>query len=639
MSIGGREHQAPALTIAPSGTPRATLAKRAAVLAAVTAVLFFCYWRQSQSAPVSSDGAGNVLQAWDMLHGNVLLHNWWVSDVSFYTTELPQYVLIEALLGFGSWVVHVGAAMTYTLLVLLAALVAKGNAQGREGLGRALLAAGIMLSPQLSATSVLLLSPDHTGTAVPVLVIWLLIDRVAPGGRGGHGGKGFPPTGGLGGMKSPPRVGGSGGSSPRAKWLVPVLVGVGFLWSIVADSVVLLTSIVPLVLVCAVRSCPGLIRGGERPAPKWYELSLAGAAAVAGVAGAFAPRLMAALGGYRESRVGTGADFSQLQHGSWVTFQAALELFGANFFGAKPAIEVVFVAVHLAGVIMVIWALGVAAGRFFRFGDLIVPVFAVAIVLNLGAYLISPHARDILGAREIAGVLPLGAVLAGRILGGRILGSLLPGARVLGDPVLADPVLADPVLADPVLADPVLADPVLADPVLADPVLADPVLGGYRPGQRVRAARWTAPRWTLATLAVITAGYLGALGYGAAQDPVPAANEPLAAWLTAHGLTGGLASYWQSNSTALDSHGRLLVSAVTLGGNSRLVPYLWETDDANYNPSLHYANFVVADGFGAVPGLQTAVVLTFGQPERTYHADGYTIMVWNRNLLAKLGHM
>jgi hypothetical protein len=293
---------------------------------------------------------------------------------------------------------------------------------------------------------------------------------------------------------------------------------------------------------------------------------------------------MAALGGYRESRVGTGADFSQLQHGSWVTFQAALELFGANFFGAKPAIEVVFVAVHLAGVIMVIWALGVAAGRFFRFGDLIVPVFAVAIVLNLGAYLISPHARDILGAREIAGVLPLGAVLAGRILGGRILGSLLPGARVLGDPVLADPVLADPVLADPVLADPVLADPVLA-------------------------------------------------------DPVPAANEPLAAWLTAHGLTGGLASYWQSNSTALDSHGRLLVSAVTLGGNSRLVPYLWETDDANYNPSLHYANFVVADGFGAVPGLQTAVVLTFGQPERTYHADGYTIMVWNRNLLAKLGHM
>ena len=34
-----------------------------------------------------------------------------------------------------------------------------------------------MLAPQLSATSIVLLSPDHTGTAVPLLVIWLLIDR------------------------------------------------------------------------------------------------------------------------------------------------------------------------------------------------------------------------------------------------------------------------------------------------------------------------------------------------------------------------------------------------------------------------------------------------------------------------------
>ena len=60
--------------------------------------------------------------------------------------------------------------MTYTLLVLLAALLARGRARGRAGLARALLAGGIMLAPQLGATSVLLLSPDHTGTAVPLLV-------------------------------------------------------------------------------------------------------------------------------------------------------------------------------------------------------------------------------------------------------------------------------------------------------------------------------------------------------------------------------------------------------------------------------------------------------------------------------------
>jgi hypothetical protein len=546
MSVGGREQEAPALATVPSETPAFRLAKRAGVVVLAAAVLFFCYWRQSQSVPLGSDGSGNALQAWDMLHGNLLLHNWWVSDVSFYTTELPQYVLIEAMLGLGTWVVHVGAAMTYTLLVLLAALLAKGHADGRPGLARALLAGGLMLSPQLSATGIVLLSPDHTGTAVPLLVIWLLIDRSRP------------------------------------RWFVPVLVCLLFTWTMVADSVVLLTGIVPLVLVCALRACPGLVRGGERPTSRWYELGLAGAAAVAGVAGSFAPRVMAALGGYREWHVGTDADFGQLQHGAWVTFQVFLELFGANVFGdsfsgAKPAIEVIFVVLHLAGAVAVLCALAVAARRFFRFGELIVPVFAVAIVLNLGAYMVSSHALSLLGAREAAGVLPLGAVLAGRTLGDR-----LPAAQ--------------------------------------------------------RAARWAkSPKgWFLPVLAVIAAGYLGAFAYGAVQASVPPADEPLASWLVAHRLSDGLAGYWQANSTTLDSGGQVLVSGVTLAGDGRLAPYQWETNDSDYDPSLHYANFVVVDGPAPLRGGQAAAVLTFGSPLRTYHADGYTIMVWDTNLLTKL---
>ena len=47
----------------------------------------------------SVDGSSNVLQAWDMLHGNLLLRNWWLSDVSFYTTELPEYMLVELVRG------------------------------------------------------------------------------------------------------------------------------------------------------------------------------------------------------------------------------------------------------------------------------------------------------------------------------------------------------------------------------------------------------------------------------------------------------------------------------------------------------------------------------------------------------------
>src|SRR5215468_4465457 len=115
-------------------------AGRAGVVAVAAAVLFVCYWRQSLTQPVSSDGAANALQAWDMLHGNLLLHGWLLSDVSFYTTELPQYMLIEAIRGLGPGVVNLAAAMTYTLLVLLTGLLAKGGADGREGRARFLLA-------------------------------------------------------------------------------------------------------------------------------------------------------------------------------------------------------------------------------------------------------------------------------------------------------------------------------------------------------------------------------------------------------------------------------------------------------------------------------------------------------------------
>ena len=211
------------------------------------------------------------------------------------------------------------------------------------------------------------------------------------------------------------------------------------------------------------------------------------------------------------------------------------------------------------------------AARIFRFGELIVPTFAVAIVLNLGAYMISTHAQDLLGAREMAAVLPLGAVLAGRVLGDRI-------------------------------------------------------------PAWIRAAK----RWFVPVLAVLTAGYLATLGFGAAQAAVPPVSESLATWLAAHQLTDGLAGYWQANSTTVDSRGQIVVSAVVQDSSDRLVPYQWETDDANYDPARHYANFVVAGGPTGLPGMQLSAELTFGRPARVYRAGGYTVMVWDTNILAKL---
>lgn len=115
-----------------------------------TLVLFWCYLRLSQSNAVNSDGAGVVLQGWDMVHGNVLLSGWQPADVTFATFEAPVDGLVAAVHGLNPDAVHITAAIVYTLVVLTAALLAKGTARGVEGVVRAVLAAGILVTPGIS---------------------------------------------------------------------------------------------------------------------------------------------------------------------------------------------------------------------------------------------------------------------------------------------------------------------------------------------------------------------------------------------------------------------------------------------------------------------------------------------------------
>ena len=104
---------------------RRLLAAAAAVLA--VALLFVAYLQVSRTYPENSDESNDLLMAWDMLHGNVLLHGWYLSDVSFITTELPQYLMLERLFGLHTDTAHIAAAMTYTLVVVLAVLLARGR--------------------------------------------------------------------------------------------------------------------------------------------------------------------------------------------------------------------------------------------------------------------------------------------------------------------------------------------------------------------------------------------------------------------------------------------------------------------------------------------------------------------------------
>ncbi|MGO9781039.1 MAG: hypothetical protein ACLPKE_11065 [Streptosporangiaceae bacterium] len=531
-------------------TSRPARRRRWAWVAGFTAAgiaLFAAYIRLSATYPVNSDGANIVLMSWDMLHGNLLLHNWWMSDVSFYTTELPEYVLIDAIRGLSPDVTHIAAALTYTLAVVLAALLAKGRAGSREGLARVLLSAGIMLAPQLGVgIFVLLLSVGHIGTAVPALAVWLLLD--------------------LG---------------PR-RWYIPVIAGVMLAWAMIADSLVLVVAIAPLVIVSVSRAVPLLATG--RPGPgrgtalrlrsAWYELSLAAAAAAAWVASWLAGKAIHALGGYTLHAVPFRLVApAQLGVHAATTGDSLLALFGANFGGLHSGVAVAFAVLHLAGLALVAWALARVVRRWAAAG-LVDQLLAVAIVINLAVYLFGSFSSGVLNGREIALVLPFGAALAGRSLG--------------------------------------------------------PVLAQARPAPR-------AARLTLVLLAVL-AGYLACLGYELAQPVSPPANARLASWLQDHHLDHGLSGYWQASVVTIDSGGQVTIRAVTeLGGG--IVPYRWEAKSTWYSPARQYANFVVLQnqpGFFNYWYPPSQVGATFGAPARTYQLGPYTVLVWTHNLMPAL---
>ena len=375
-------------TSAPSpGARWRWLAAIAWVLAAVAG--FAVYLRLASTRAVNSDGSSQALQAWDILHGNVLLHDWALRDASLYTIDTSEYVLIEMAHGLSAGVVQIGAAVTYTLAVLLAAALAKGAATGREAAVRMLLAAGIMLAPQLdSGTNVLLSSPDHMATSVPVMLALLILDR-----------------------------------GPR-RWYVPAAVTVLLAWSVIGDQLVLVVAILPLIAVCAVRVVQTMARRRAPWRENRQELALAAGGVVAALVGVAAPHVIRALGGYQ--MLPLDSSFSPLHtilgHNVPITGDGFLLLGGAYFPGLPASAQTWFVILHVVGVALAALGVAVTAWRFFR-GEALVPqLLLVGIVLNVAAYALGTHAIILPNTREMAPVLPLSAALAGRQLPGLLAG-------------------------------------------------------------------------------------------------------------------------------------------------------------------------------------------------------------------------
>jgi hypothetical protein len=571
--------QAPGAAV-PSGRRRLLAIGICGGCALLALALWAAYVRLSQTFPTDSDGASIALQAWQTLHGNPLLRGWVLADVSFYTTELPQYTLVELVTGLNANVIHVAAGMTYTLALIGAAVLAAGRARGWAAVIGACIAAGIMLDPQgADGVLVLLSSPDHIGTSVPIMLAWLILDRTRP------------------------------------SWPAAVAVSLVLGWAEVADALVTYAAIVPLVLVVVIRLADALIRDRDVPwrrtlAARRYEIALAVGAIAATVVAHLVLRLISALGGFvSPGPVSSVAPLGHIIRDNLpVVGRGLLLLFGADFLDYHGVIPVL----HLVSVILVLVGTGLTvrcflAGRSGR--DLVAQLLLVGIVVNLAVFIASADVSGLPTMREIDVVLPFSAALAGRQLGPRIAGALAARSRSSQ------------------------TSPQAAAQTAPRTSLRTRTAWLSRP----------AAAGLLVVLGLVGVGYTAGLAR-AISAPIPVSSEQrLAAWLEAHHLNNGLAGYWQSNALTLSSTDKVRVRLVDIGYRLHpqiLVRGTRESYAGWYDPAANTADFVVlAPGTGQFPGFTDVAVVTatFGQPTLTYDYDGYTILVWpHTNLLTEI---
>ena len=487
------------------------------------AVLFLCYLRISFTYHVTSDGANNALQAWDMLHGHLLMHGWILGDATYYTFDLPVLALTEIFFGLQDLTSHVASALIYLIVTVCAVALAVADSRGLARVARA----GVVVAVLTATFHVewnapyLLGAPDHVGTSVFLLVSALLIDR-----------------------------------APARRYTSPLLLAILCAGQI-GDATVRYVAVPAVVVVSVYRMAAARkVRTGD---------AANALAAVASVPLAAAVRaLMVHFGAYQMVAPRTAiAPPGRWPHNAAIAWHAMRVLFGAEVASgsANPARDAGYVLgiacllAVAAGFARVVWT--------WRTASRAEQLLCAAIVINLAVYVVSTMPIPS-NPYEVVAILPCGAVLAAR--------ACVP--RRIPD--------------------------------------------------RLRAGL---------TTGLVAAVALAPLAIAAARSPATAPTAPVTAWLEAHGLTYGLAGYWNSSVITLHSGGQVQARAVVIQG-SRVIRYDWETDTQWFDPSRHDATFVITDLAGI--GLSPWAEHYFGKPSQIVRVSHWAILIYRRNLLTQV---
>lgn len=328
--------------------------------------LFGAYLRLSFVTPKTSDDAIAFLQAQDILNGNVLLHGWTQSTVTYYTSIVPLYVLGGMFTAHLAALVYAVPPVIYALFVTISmALVGSRLNAGDRFISRVilLLVIGLFSFYPWDATH----SLSHIPTTILVAAAFYLlaIDRA------------------------------------------PILASLPLILAYSGDPFAIWIGLVPIALV-------GL-----------YQLALGHQGVgrtlliVDGV-GFLISKLLAAMiplvGGFVTVEAHPIA-FVPLTRFNWNVLwfiSCILNLFGANFFGRTAfSFDTSVIIIHFLVFLFVVWATvkGVSDARKGTESVFLV-LLVTAVVVDVGAFLFSTLPSDSTTVRFLAPVQVFGGLIA-----------------------------------------------------------------------------------------------------------------------------------------------------------------------------------------------------------------------------------
>jgi hypothetical protein len=354
-------------------------------------------------------------------------------------------------------------------------------------------------------------------------------------------------------------------------------------WGQIGDPLVMFIGALPLVLVAAL----GLVRERAWRVTGWRGVLrlLDARLLLAGVGSVLLARgfgwVVHHIGGFHvHAPTSAVSPLSELAHHGRLAASSTALIFGGYLPDLHGPVNIAVGILHVIGILVVIWAVAIVSVRALRRlirgldpdKDRVAEVMAAGIVVNLAAFVVSTLPVDLMSARQIAAVLPLGAALAGRVCGGG-----LTAVR--------------------------------------------------RAPARLRPA-------LLAVFAAVVLLSGGMFVARAAAPSVPALNEDVAHWLDSQGLRYGLGGYWTANNITLIARGRVQVVPVT--GTERIMGYRWESHAEWYDPARHDARFVVLNLDNPTYGTVESATAQFGAPVERHDFGRYAVLVYDHNLLAGL---